>query len=58
LLPKKKTSAAGASPAPPGGSASKPAPRPRKPAPKPNGDGAFQKVRDWWAEVLKQAKKK
>src|SRR5262249_34825044 len=59
LLPKKKTQVA-APPTPPSGSSSKPGPRPRKPVtkPKPNGDGAFQKVRDWWAEVLKQAKKK
>jgi YidC/Oxa1 family membrane protein insertase len=59
LLPKKKTPIAGTPPKPPGGSSSKAAPRSRKPSPqKPNGDGAFQKVRNWWAEVLKQAKKK
>jgi YidC/Oxa1 family membrane protein insertase len=63
LLPKKKAPAA-APPTPPGGAPCKPAPRSRKPSPKQsqakrtNGDGAFQKVRDWWAEVLKQAKKK
>jgi YidC/Oxa1 family membrane protein insertase len=63
LLPRRKT-APGASSAPTGGSSAKPvsrpSPKPRKPAPqkKPEADGAFQKVRNWWAEVLKQAKKK
>jgi YidC/Oxa1 family membrane protein insertase len=55
LLPKRKPGAAGpagpSSPARPTGKGA------RKP-PKPDGDKPFQKVRDWWAEVLKQAKKK
>jgi YidC/Oxa1 family membrane protein insertase len=61
LLPKKKGQAP-AKPAAAGGPAKgpgKPGPRAKKGAPpKKDSDGAFQKVRNWWAEVLKQAKKK
>jgi YidC/Oxa1 family membrane protein insertase len=67
LLPKRKHVAAAAatakaSPGPIAGPA-KPKPRPNrkdrgKNKPKEKEDGALQKVRDWWAEVLKQAKKK
>jgi YidC/Oxa1 family membrane protein insertase len=57
LLPKKKPSGAGT--VPEATAAPKPGPRGRKaPPPKKNGDGAMQKVKDWWADVLKQAKKK
>jgi YidC/Oxa1 family membrane protein insertase len=62
MLPKKLTVAPAGGPAaggtgrPPGGTRGggtkgKP-PKPEKP------DGRFQKVKDWWAEVLKQAQKK
>jgi YidC/Oxa1 family membrane protein insertase len=63
LLPRRK--AAALPPAAPSGPA-KPAargpagsPKTKKAAkPTKNADGTFQKVRDWWADVLKQAKKK
>jgi len=58
LLPKKPT---GPAPAGPGtaGQAAKLTPRTKpKPGPKTGSNGAFQKVKDWWADVLKQAKKK
>jgi YidC/Oxa1 family membrane protein insertase len=70
LLPRKAPGSAGhASDSPPSGS--KPgqaAPRPTAPRTKPRSgkkdkdakkeNGALQKVKDWWAEVLKQARKK
>jgi YidC/Oxa1 family membrane protein insertase len=62
FLPKKKPGVAAPAAAGPttATGASRPAPRQRKAAPpaKKNNDGAFQKVKDWWADVLKQAKKK
>jgi YidC/Oxa1 family membrane protein insertase len=54
LLPKKK--AAGA--APPAELGKTPAKVKKPPKSPKNGDGAIQKVKDWWADVLKQAKKK
>jgi membrane protein insertase Oxa1/YidC/SpoIIIJ len=66
LLPKRKlaTAVSGADDGP-GKGAKQPKPRPGgKPGPKKGKppakeeDGAFQKVKDWWADVLKQAKKK
>jgi YidC/Oxa1 family membrane protein insertase len=64
LLPKRKPlgalpqSEAGGPPRG-GKSPAKPGPRPKKAPPsKKDRDGTFQKVRDWWADVLKQAKKK
>jgi YidC/Oxa1 family membrane protein insertase len=73
LLPKRQTPAAGgaAAPPPPGGGTRRASPGGNGPAPAGRGkgrpvrkekekevDGPIQKVRDWWAEVLKQAKKK
>ncbi len=71
MLPKRKPLGATAQTAG-GGPPSGPGPRPgpsrpgprrgpggkRGPQPKKNEDGAFQRVKDWWADVLKQAKKK
>jgi YidC/Oxa1 family membrane protein insertase len=68
LLPKKQTSpvtpAAGGPPAPPSGGRG-PAPggrgssgRGKVRGKKPADDTRLQKVREWWAEILKQAKKK
>jgi YidC/Oxa1 family membrane protein insertase len=54
LLPKKKP--AGAAPAPEPGKPQVKGKKPLKTA--KNVDGPFQKVKDWWADVLKQAKKK
>jgi YidC/Oxa1 family membrane protein insertase len=58
LLPKRKLAAGTA-----GGAGGGPGPRPARPKPRGprasgNGDGALQKVRNWWQEILKQAKKK
>jgi YidC/Oxa1 family membrane protein insertase len=61
LLPKRKLAPAGAVPAAPAAAGGG---RPGHARPKPRGvrtngqDGTFQKVREWWEEVLKQAKKK
>jgi YidC/Oxa1 family membrane protein insertase len=59
LLPKRQT--AGMPPVPSsgkgGGTARSPA-RQKARGPKPNGDGAVQKVRDWWNDVLKEARKR
>jgi YidC/Oxa1 family membrane protein insertase len=62
LLPKAKPAGTPAA-AGKGGDGRKPGPaRPKagspKGGPKTNGDGVLQKVKDMWAEVLKQAKKK
>jgi YidC/Oxa1 family membrane protein insertase len=68
LLPKAKPAAApGIAAAGPGGTPGKPAPtkdKPKSPKGKPKspkgsqGNGAFKKVQEMWAELLKQAKKK
>ncbi len=43
----------------PKGGPGKPAPHhPKAAGPKGNGNGSFQKVKNWWAEVVKQASKK
>jgi YidC/Oxa1 family membrane protein insertase len=56
LLPKKKPPGAGVAPPPEPG---KSQPRGKKPAKsQDDGNGAFKKVKSWWADVLKQAKKK
>jgi len=60
LLPKSQLAPAGPSAAAGGSGRGKPPPSPR-PKPRPrsdNGDGALQKVKDWWEKVLKEAKKK
>lgn len=58
LLPKKPTGPAAPGPGS-GGQAAKLTPRTKpKPGPKKDGNGAVQRVKDWWADVLKQAKKK
>jgi YidC/Oxa1 family membrane protein insertase len=60
LLPKKKPLMAAAAAAPPmpppKGLRTRPRPGDKDKDKKP--DGAFQKVKDWWADILKQAKKK
>jgi YidC/Oxa1 family membrane protein insertase len=57
LLPKKKPTGPAAAQETSG--PARPGPRGRKALPaRKNEDGAMQKVKDWWAEVLKQAKKK
>jgi YidC/Oxa1 family membrane protein insertase len=58
LLPKTKPAVAGAAPAAgsPGGRGKPVRPKPR--GPKENGNGAFSKVREWWEQVLREAKKK
>jgi YidC/Oxa1 family membrane protein insertase len=59
FLPKKKPVVATPAAAAPPTGPSRPTPRPKKgPPPKKQNDGAFKKVKDWWADVLKQAKKK
>jgi YidC/Oxa1 family membrane protein insertase len=68
LLPKKQTAATaapGGGPGGPPGGGRGPAPSGRGPSgrakargKKPPEDKRLQKVRDWWAEILKQAKKK
>ena len=58
LLPKAKPAGTPAA-AGKGGDGRKPRPgRAKSGSPKPNGDGVLQKVKEWWAEVLKEAKKK
>lgn len=54
LLPKARP---GAGPVPVSGAGSK-GPRAKPTGPRGNGDGMFQKMKDMWEEVLKQAKKK
>jgi YidC/Oxa1 family membrane protein insertase len=59
LLPKRKPTPALAAPAGPGrgGAGGQPArSRPRPPRGEP--DGRFQKVKDWWQRILKEAEKK
>jgi YidC/Oxa1 family membrane protein insertase len=60
LFPRSKATAATvALPGAPTGGTGRPASqRPKVGGPKGNGNGGLQKVRDWWAEVLKQASKK
>ena len=69
-MPKKKTAMSAAAARgeppdrPPGDRGYRTKPRgPKGPSKGPNNsekkpDGAFQKVKNWWADVLKQAKKK
>lgn len=60
LYPRSQLTTAGpaVAPSPTGKTGHPTAQRPKTAAPKSNGNGRFQKVRDWWAEVLKQASKK
>jgi YidC/Oxa1 family membrane protein insertase len=66
FLPKKKPALPAPGQASPPGKPGQPPPKGRGPKGKGSGsgnkndkpDGAVQKVKDWWAEVLKQAKKK
>jgi YidC/Oxa1 family membrane protein insertase len=64
MLPKKQLAgnlppSAASGPPRGGGTPAKPGPRPKKPPQsKKDGDGRFKKVREWWAEKLKQARKK
>jgi YidC/Oxa1 family membrane protein insertase len=59
LLPKKKAALATAGgPAPPSGGARSARARSRGPRSTTNGDGMFQKLKDWWQEVLRQAEKR
>ncbi|HMC63436.1 MAG TPA: membrane protein insertase YidC [Gemmataceae bacterium] len=58
LLPKKKKGEPPtATSAQPNGKPASPRGKGRPPA-KPEGNGAVQKVKDWWAELLKEARKK
>ena len=58
LLPKKQLAGVPAAPAAGKATASAGPARRRPRAPKTNGDGTVQKVRDWWNEVLREARKR
>ena len=59
LFPKAKPAASPPARGGPAGGTGRPATKPPKVSgPGSNGNGSFQKVKKWWAEVLKQASKK